>query len=60
VAVSTASAFFEKEFGGHAKYRAACRDKSRLLASLKLLNGDFSPHHLYGSAPGGEGPTDDE
>ncbi len=58
VSPSTASAFFEKEFQGHTKYRALCRDVSKLAAALKLLNGEFAPHTLYGSQP--EDDRDDE
>jgi hypothetical protein len=51
VSDSTASAFFNKKFnagqkGGHAKYRAACGDLSRLIKSLKALNHEFDPHHV--------------
>lgn len=60
VAESTASAFFKKEFQGHAKYRAACRCQSTLLTALKMLNRDFSPHILFGRTPPGEGRDDDE
>ncbi len=48
---STSSKFFEKEFHGHAKYRAACRDATKLVYSLKLLNGEFSPYELFGRSP---------
>lgn len=58
VSESTASTFFTQEFGRHGKYRALCRDMTRLVASLKLLNQEFSPHHLFGSTPPGE--RDDE
>jgi hypothetical protein len=51
VAKRTASAFFEKEFQGHARYKALCGDAGRLTAALKLLNGEFAPHLLYGSTP---------
>jgi hypothetical protein len=47
---ATASAFFKAKFRGHAKYRAACRDAGRLADALKVLNGEFSPHDLYGDA----------
>jgi hypothetical protein len=60
VSESTASAFFEKEFKGHLKYRAACNDAVRLVAALKLLNGEYSPHVLFGGTPPGEGKPDDE
>jgi hypothetical protein len=53
VSDSTASAFFRKEFEGHKKYRAVCGDTTRLVAALKLLNQEYSPHHLYGGSPPG-------
>jgi len=59
VSVSTASAFFSNEFQGHTKYKALCRDAGRLAGALKLLNGEFSPHNLYGRRPVGEGDEDD-
>ena len=60
VSPSTASAFFAKEFKGYTKYRATCRDTTQLVASLKLLNQDFSPHHLFGGkSPDGGGRDDD-
>src|SRR5262249_43145045 len=49
VAVSTASSFFNKTFHGHTKYQAVCRDRCKLVAVLKALNDEFSPHHLYGT-----------
>jgi hypothetical protein len=55
---STASAFFEKKFKGYVKYRVVCRDAGRLLESLKALNGDFAPHHLYGRRPPNEDDRD--
>ncbi len=51
VSVSTASAFFNEQFGGHKKYQAICKDATRLIAALKLLNREFSPHHLFGDNP---------
>ncbi|MGD9719890.1 MAG: hypothetical protein AB7O59_01595 [Pirellulales bacterium] len=65
VSESTASAFFNNEFnqgetGGHTVYRALCRDQGRLADSLKVLNGEFSPHHLYGRTPPGEHERDDD
>ena len=65
VSESTASAFFNNEFnqgetGGHTVYRALCRDPGRLADSLKVLNGEFSPHHLYGRTPPGEHERDDD
>lgn len=59
VSESTASAFFEKEFKGHAKYRAMCANKDSLLASLKLLNQEFSPHILFGALPPNESDEED-
>ncbi|TWU28410.1 hypothetical protein [Bythopirellula polymerisocia] len=60
VSVSTASAFFSKEFGGHTKYRAICADATSLIAGLKLLNQEFSPHDLYGGKPPGEVEREDD
>jgi hypothetical protein len=60
VSESTASAFFNKQFGGHAKYRAGCSDTSKLVAALKLLNQEFAPHLLYGAKPPGEDKREDE
>ncbi|MEX0979296.1 MAG: hypothetical protein WDZ48_10610, partial [Pirellulales bacterium] len=65
VSESTASAFFNNEFNqgesrGYATYRVICRDPSRLADSLKVLNGEFSPHHLYGRTPPGERERDDD
>jgi hypothetical protein len=60
VSQSTASAFFNREFEGHSKYRTVCRDAGRLAVSLKMLNGEFSPHDLYGRRPTGEDDRDDE
>ncbi|MCC7085283.1 MAG: hypothetical protein IT427_09780 [Pirellulales bacterium] len=57
---ATASAFFKQQFGGHAKYWAICADAAQLTAALKLLNGEFAPHHLYGGKPAGEGEWDEE
>jgi hypothetical protein len=60
VSPSTASAFFGRHFQGYAKYRAICRDPGKLADSLKVLNGEFSPHHLYGRRPPGEGDREGE
>jgi hypothetical protein len=57
---ATASAFFKKEFGGHEKYKVACRDANTLVTALKLLNGEFAPHLLFGSRPPGESDGEDE
>lgn len=60
VSQSTAKVFFDKEFGdengerGHAKYRGICRNPGQLVASLKILNNEYSPHNLYGRRPPGE------
>lgn len=60
VSVSTASAFFTKEFKGHTEYRTLCGDATRLVAALKLLTQEFSPHDLYGRRPPGEDECGDE
>lgn len=60
VSNSTASSFFTEEFKGHAKYKALCRQKDALLAALKLLNNEFSPHALYGRRPADEDDRDDD
>ncbi len=65
VSDSTASAFFNREFnggegGGHKKYRVTCGDSVRLVAALKLLNQEYSPHHLFDAKPRCEGDRDDE
>lgn len=59
VSPSTASDFFKDEFDGHEQYRVVCRDAGRLVASLKLLNGEFSPQDLYGRRPRDEDDRDD-
>ena len=59
VSASTASEFFNKEFNGLTKYRAICADKTGLVAALKLLNQEFSPHLLFGAKPLGEGDSDE-
>jgi hypothetical protein len=61
VSKSSASDFFNARFGGqekadgHAKYQVVCRSPARLVEALKVLNGEFSPHDLYGRQPPGEG-----
>jgi len=60
VSDSTASVFFSQKFDGHTKYRALCGDKSRLIAALKLLNQEYSPHVLFGATPPGERDQDEE
>ena len=59
VSKSTVSDFFQTAFKGHDKYRGLCLDVSRLVVALKLLRGEFAPHHLYGNAPPGEGRQND-
>lgn len=48
---STASEFLKKHFEGLKQYQAACADKRKLLASLRLLNQEFSPRHLLSKEP---------
>jgi len=60
VSESTASNFFNRKFGGHAKYKALCHDVVRLAGALKLLNGEFSPQDLYGRRPADEGDRDNQ
>ena len=57
---ATASAFFRKQFKGHAKYKVACRNAGLLTAALKVLNGEFSPHLLYGGKPPDEDDREEE
>jgi len=57
---ATASAFFKREFKGHGKYKVTCADSVRLVAALKMLNGEYAPHYLYGSKPTDEHERDDE
>lgn len=59
VAPSTTTAFFKKEFRGHEKYKTMCSDVSSLITALKLLNQEYSPHHLSGAKPPGEGERKD-
>ena len=49
VAKRTTSAFFSKEFKGHANYKRVCDDARNLITALKMLNDEFSPHILIGS-----------
>jgi hypothetical protein len=66
VAPASVSAFFDKEFGGsdhkngHRNYKVVCRNVGRLLDSLRVLNGDFSPDDLYGRQPPGEDARDED
>jgi hypothetical protein len=54
---STASELFEREFTGHAAYKALCRrDPRGLVLVLKKLNDDLPGRELlYGRRPAGEG-----
>lgn len=49
VANSTVSKFFNDEFKGSNHYLRACLDAVQLIASLKMLNGDFQPSILQGN-----------
>jgi hypothetical protein len=60
VSESTASAFFQEKFQGRAAYRALCQDFNGLIAALKLLNDEFSPHDLYGRKPADESDRDED
>jgi hypothetical protein len=60
VSESSVSRFFEKEFKGHSKYQAICTNASQLVIALKMLNGEYSPHILYGAKPPAETEPDDE
>jgi len=46
VSPSTASTFFQEQFGGHGKYRAKCQDAGTLVDALKALRGEFTPAEL--------------
>jgi hypothetical protein len=51
---ATAKRFFDKWFKGYARYRAIClRDISRLIDTIKAMNGEFVPSRepTYGAAP---------
>lgn len=61
VSESTASTFFKNQFGGHAKYRSACRIQEALIGSLKTLNQEFTPRNLVlGYLPGEDQREDEE
>jgi hypothetical protein len=47
VSPAMVSTFFQKKFGGHAKYRMVCKNAVTLENSLKLLCGDFTPSILF-------------
>jgi hypothetical protein len=66
VGQASVNRFFDKHFGvgkpkknGHKKYIGVCRDIGNLVASLKLLNGEFSPSTLYGRNPPNEGQEEE-
>jgi hypothetical protein len=50
VSVSSASTFFKSEFRDYKSYQRICADLNGLIASLKLLNGEFVPHQLFRAA----------
>ncbi len=57
---ATASAFFQKEFGGHDRYKSHfCRDAGALVAAIKQLNGEYTPDVLFGRHLPREGDRDD-
>jgi hypothetical protein len=60
VSKSSVSEFFKVQFKGHIRYRKVCQDVSKLMASLKMIRGEYSPHILFGRTPPGEGFDDDE
>jgi len=60
VSPSTASEFFERNFGGHRAYRRMCRDSSELTAYLQILNRETPQKNLFGRRPPGEGPDGDD
>jgi hypothetical protein len=60
VSTSTASEFFKKEFKGHNQYVVRCRNSAALITSLKVLNREFSPFHLFGRSPEAKEELEDE
>lgn len=56
VSNGTVSKFFKDEFEGYTNYKHFCHDKSTLIASLKLLNDEYSPYLFLGK---GAARTDD-
>jgi hypothetical protein len=61
VSKASASRFFKKEFGSHAKYRNVyCRDDRYLLAALKKLNDEYTVDQLFGGAPTQHSKDDEE
>jgi hypothetical protein len=60
VAPASASDFFKKQYKRHGTYKVLCpKDVAGLAASIKLLNGEYSPHQLFGRNLPGEGANDD-
>ena len=60
VSKSSVSRFFKKEYDGYSKYKRVCQDTGTLINSLKVLNQEMSPRHLYSRNPPGEVPDDEE
>jgi hypothetical protein len=60
VSPSTASTFFNDNFQGHTKYKSLCRNASMLTAALKMLNDEFAPYHLLGTASSDLAAPDEE
>lgn len=65
VSPSTVSSFLNRQFSdgrayGHTKYRAMCSDPKNLAASLRLMNGEYSPSLLFGTKPPGDGDYEDQ
>ena len=58
VSPSTAWSFFEKEYGGYAKYEEVC--DYELAKSLKRMNQEYAPRISYGGAPPDNGKRDRE
>jgi hypothetical protein len=47
----TISNFFDEEFGGHDKYKAACCDPAVLGVCLKMLTGELKPKAMWNALP---------
>jgi hypothetical protein len=66
VAASSVTGFFNSQFGGreredgHYNYKVVCMHPARLAESLKVLDGGFSPHELFGRNPRNEGNWDED
>lgn len=60
VSKGSASSFFCKEFGAHAKYCYVCGDVGKLAESLQLLNQELTPQSLLKYDPPGEDGRDIE